>query len=261
MPIDWFTVIAQIVNFLVLVLLLKHFLFGKIIGAMEEREKSIASAMEEADSMRKRAEEDEQRHLRMNKELEESRIRFLDTSKQEAQSIRTGLIDNARAEVEDLKAIWRESITREKNSFLVELRCRIAKEAVIVVRSALLDLANVELEQRIVDVFLEKFRAMPKEKIVEIRNIIEKTSGEVTVITAFDLAEDQKEAIAGLLRGRIAQHLRTRFEMSDDHLCGVELRFQGYKVGWSIDAYVRRLEQAITEALEVFAGRSRVKIG
>ena len=40
--IDWFTVAAQIVNFLILVALLKYFLYGRIVDAMDRREQSIA---------------------------------------------------------------------------------------------------------------------------------------------------------------------------------------------------------------------------
>ena len=48
MQIDWFTVVAQIVNFLTLVGLLKKFLYGPIIRAMDDRERRIASRLEEA---------------------------------------------------------------------------------------------------------------------------------------------------------------------------------------------------------------------
>ncbi len=155
MLIDWFTVIAQIVNFLVLVVLLKRFLFDKITRAMDERQNRIASALEDADITRELAEEEAERYRRMNQALEDDRNRILAEVKDEALSMRQRLIDDARSEVEDVKTAWRESVEREKNSFLVELRGRIGKEAVSVVRAALSDLANVELEQRIVDVFAE----------------------------------------------------------------------------------------------------------
>ena len=48
MLIDWFTVCAQIVNFLVLVALLKHFLYGPILRAMDAREQTIAGRLAEA---------------------------------------------------------------------------------------------------------------------------------------------------------------------------------------------------------------------
>ncbi len=45
---DWFTVVAQIINFLILVALLKRFLYGPIIRAMDRREAEIASRMDAA---------------------------------------------------------------------------------------------------------------------------------------------------------------------------------------------------------------------
>lgn len=56
MLIDWFTVVAQIINFLILVFLLKHFLYGRIINAMDQREARITSRLEEAETQRKEAE-------------------------------------------------------------------------------------------------------------------------------------------------------------------------------------------------------------
>ena len=57
MQIDWFTVVAQIVNFLILVWLLKKFLYGPIIRAMDDRERRIASRLEEANARERQAQE------------------------------------------------------------------------------------------------------------------------------------------------------------------------------------------------------------
>lgn len=50
MLIDWFTVAAQAVNFLVLVWLLKRFLYKPILGAMDAREQRIASQLRQAEA-------------------------------------------------------------------------------------------------------------------------------------------------------------------------------------------------------------------
>jgi len=49
MLIDWFTVGAQIVNFLILVWLLKHFLYKPILDAIDAREKKIAAELADAE--------------------------------------------------------------------------------------------------------------------------------------------------------------------------------------------------------------------
>ena len=47
MPIDWFTVAAQALNFGALVWLLKRFLYGPILQAVDAREKRIADELAE----------------------------------------------------------------------------------------------------------------------------------------------------------------------------------------------------------------------
>ena len=58
MLIDWFTVGAQIVNFLILVWLLKHFLYKPILNAIDAREKRIAAELADADTKKADAEKE-----------------------------------------------------------------------------------------------------------------------------------------------------------------------------------------------------------
>ena len=55
MLIDWFTVGAQALNFLVLVWVLKHFLYKPILDAIAAREKGIAAKLADADAKTKEA--------------------------------------------------------------------------------------------------------------------------------------------------------------------------------------------------------------
>jgi len=59
MLIDWFTVGAQALNFLVLVWLLKHFLYKPILNAINAREKGIASKLADADTKQKEAQKEQ----------------------------------------------------------------------------------------------------------------------------------------------------------------------------------------------------------
>lgn len=69
MLIDWFTVIAQIVNFLVLLLLLRRFLYRPILDAMQARERKVAERLESAAQERIRAEEERERYKALTEEL------------------------------------------------------------------------------------------------------------------------------------------------------------------------------------------------
>ena len=52
---DWFTLIAQLVNFLVLVWLLKRYLYKPILDAIDERENLIASQLHAAEETKDNA--------------------------------------------------------------------------------------------------------------------------------------------------------------------------------------------------------------
>ena len=52
MLIDWFTVGAQLLNFLILVWLLKRFLYKPILGAIDIRERRIAAELADAAAKR-----------------------------------------------------------------------------------------------------------------------------------------------------------------------------------------------------------------
>ena len=57
MHIDWFVLFCQIFNFLLLAYLLKRFLYGRIIKAMDEREAKIAARFNEANEIKAKATE------------------------------------------------------------------------------------------------------------------------------------------------------------------------------------------------------------
>ena len=55
MLINWFTVCAQAINFLILVWLLKRFLYKPILHAIDEREKGIATQLADAEAKKAEA--------------------------------------------------------------------------------------------------------------------------------------------------------------------------------------------------------------
>jgi F-type H+-transporting ATPase subunit b len=73
MLIDWFTVGAQIVNFLILVWLLKHFLYKPILDAIDAREKKIAAELADADTKRTEAEKERADFENKNKTFDQQR--------------------------------------------------------------------------------------------------------------------------------------------------------------------------------------------
>src|SRR5271157_3837052 len=96
MLIDWFTVGAQIVNFLILVWLLKHFLYKPILNAIDVREKKIAAELADADAKRADANKERDDFKHKNEEFDQQRAALLNKATEDAKVERQRLLDEAR---------------------------------------------------------------------------------------------------------------------------------------------------------------------
>ena len=96
MLIDWFTVGAQALNFLILVWLMKRFLYKPILDAIDAREKRIAAELADADAKKAEAKKERDEFQHKNEEFDQQRAALLTKATDEAKAERQRLLDEAR---------------------------------------------------------------------------------------------------------------------------------------------------------------------
>src|ERR1700691_3155511 len=104
MLIDWFTVGAQDLNFLILVWLFQRFLYKPILNAIDAREKRIASELADAAAKKAEAEKERDEFQNKNKAFDEQRAALLGKATEDAKADREHLIGEARKDAETLRA-------------------------------------------------------------------------------------------------------------------------------------------------------------
>lgn len=249
MLIDWFTVVAQIFNFLVLVYLLKRFLYKPVIRAMDERERRIAAGLEEAERREHEARQELHRYEEKNREIDSQREALTNQIKEEVESQRKELMSTARHQVDTVRNNWYQAVEREKQAFLEALRERTSKETCAVARRALKDLGNAELEHAVVRVFIERLRSLDEGKRRALVESAIQSKREVTVTSAFEIPQETSREIEEVLGQHITGPMDLHFETSPDVICGIELRTHGRKVAWSVKDYLEGLETVLGEIL------------
>jgi F-type H+-transporting ATPase subunit b len=243
MLIDWFTVCAQIVNFLVLVWLLKRFLFGRIVRAIETRESTIASRLAEAAEKERQAAERLALYQAKLEEFEQQRESLLAAARTAAEAERDRMLQKTREELRAMEAKWREEMERGRLDFLAGLRRRAGAEILAVTRRTVAGLACQDVQECVVSAFLEKIRRLDEEAWKGF------SGGELAVRTAADLPPELQAEIRRTLEERAAAPVRVRFETSAEIGLGLELRGNGYRVGWNSESYLRALEEDVEKAL------------
>ena len=92
---DWFTVGAQALNFLILVFLMRRFLYKPILHAIDEREKRIAAELANADAKMAEAQKERDDYQQKNEELDQQRAALLAQATDEARIERQRLLHEA----------------------------------------------------------------------------------------------------------------------------------------------------------------------
>lgn len=245
MLIDWFTVAAQIINFLVLVGLLKYFLYDRIVNAMGEREQRIASRLEEAESREKEAKTKLEEYRQKESQLEDERRKTLEQAKKDADERRRELMRDARKEVDAAKSQWRQALEKEKDSFLRELQGQIGRSSVELLRKALADLAGADLEPRMAQAFVERLENLSDKDKEELKRAASGGDGPLKVQTSSDLPEQARETIRKRLRTITEDEVDVEFERTSALICGIVLAAKGRKIEWSVRGYLDDLERSV----------------
>ena len=245
MLIDWFTVGAQIVNFLILVWLLEHFLYKPILEAIDAREKRIAAELADADAKKAEAEKERTDFEDKNNVFDGQRSALLGKATNEANIERERLIGQAKKEAEGLRANQADALRGDQIRLGCEISLLAEKEVFAIARKALTDLATVSLEERIGEVFTRRLRELDAQAKALLGDALKNSPQPALVRSAFDLPADQKAAIQNALNETFSTVVQIKFEDSHDALCGIELTANGQKVGWSISSYLAGLSNKV----------------
>lgn len=242
MRIDWFTFVAQVVNFLILLVLLRRFLYRPMLEAADRREAEIASRLDAAERQRAEAEADGARLRGLQEELADKRASLILEAEDDARARGEELRREAHREVEQAREAWREGLRRQREEFLELVRARMGRRLFEVMRKAMGELADAELEARVVGVFVRRLEELPEEERARLVRAIRET-GAARVRSAFPLSETDARTVAGLVEGwSAAGAVAIHFEEAPDLGVGIELVTGDLRVGWSVASYLRELE-------------------
>ena len=250
MLIDWFTVMAQIVNFLILVWLLKRFLYVPVLKAIDQREEKIKNQIRDAENKMAEAEKEKDTYHLKNQTFEQQREYLLSEAAGEAESVRQKLLESTRREAKELRNRLKESIRTEQMDLNREIVARTQEEVFALARKVLADLASESLEEHIAGVFIRKLNGLKGEKKALLVTALKASPGDVVLRSAFDLSRELRMAIEKTLEKITMVNILPRFESAPKLIGGIELTTAGgYKIAWSIEDYLNALEKRVAALL------------
>jgi F-type H+-transporting ATPase subunit b len=249
MLIDWFTVGAQALNFLILVWLLQHFLYKPILAAIDAREKRIADQLADATKKQTDAQKQHDEFDAKNKAFDEQRDTLFAKATDDAQAERDRLINDAKKEADATRTQCAETLKSDNARLGKEITRTAADEVFGIARKTLNDLSTVSLEARIAEVFTRRLREMDGPAKTTMGDAIKASNDAAIVRSTFAQPDDQKASIQNAINETFAADVRIRFETTPDGVCGIELTAGGQKISWTIANYLDSLDARVGELL------------
>ena len=243
MLVDWFTVGAQALNFIILAWLLKRFLYKPILDAVDARERRIAAELADAAAKMAEAQKQREEFERRNAELEQQRAALLRRAEEEAGIERERLLDDTRKAADSLRDKLQGALRSDAERLDGAVGRRIQHEVFAIARKLLTDLADTSLEERVSAVFIGRLRTMDGEAREAFGSALKGGSEPALVRSAFDLPAALRAAIQRALNEVFSTEIPVRFAAEPDLVGGFELIANGQKIAWNIADYLGSLEK------------------
>ena len=252
MIISWYTIIFQLINFIILVFLLKRFLYGPVIKVMAEREQKIAAREEEARTKRLEAEEEAEALRTKNESLEKSRAELFEKAVLSAEEEKARLIDEARQSVEETRHHWEDALRKEQQAFAGQLRLKIGRQVSALARRCLNDLADARLEELVLEQFLKKIKELGNEELHKLDRGAKRAAGKIIISSAFALSAEQQEKLVHTLSSALGwppTQSRFTWVTRPELILGLEIEAGGFRLLWNAEHYFEALEVEILKIL------------
>ena len=249
MLIDWFTVGAQAINFLILVWLLKRFLYKPILHAIDEREKRIAAELADADAKKTEAQQERDEFQHKNQEFDKQRAELLGQAQNDAKAERQRLLDEARKAADTLSAKRLEALRNDAHNLNQAISRRAQQEVFAIAQDADRSRHN-KFGRTVVRGVHATLGGMDSQAKAGLAEALKAAVWSCVVRSAFELPAEQRAAIQNALNVNFAADVQVRFETAPDLISGIELTTNGQKVAWSIADYLASLEKGVDELLQ-----------
>ena len=256
MHIDWITVVAQIINFLILVWLLQRFLYRPIVDAMDGREKRIAARLREASEREAAAGEEIRAYRQRQAQFDEEKGALLARAEDDLRRQMEHREQAARQEVARLRAQWLQQVDEERTSFLHDMRQRSAAHVLALSRRVLADLADIPLEEQMMRALARHLEALAPTDLGRLRQAARDAGGRIIVRSRFVIDPQQRPLLTGAIRRQIAPETDAMIEWTTDPAMtgGIALVIGNHSLDWTLDHWLDELEHRLGQELDARSG-------
>ncbi len=244
MLLDNFTIIAQLINFLILIWLLKRFLYGPLLAAIDAREQRLRDQQQLARNEQEAALAKQRQFVQQRQQLAEQQTQLLQDARNQAEAERRQLIDQARQDIAELRSRWQQQLAAEQQAVTSRLRKQTEDTMLQSLNTMLTELTSYDLQQAAIATFIQRLARLDERQIELLKGDSSVEPEAYLVVTTSTLTADQKEPLEAAVSA-ITGAAQFRYQTNSELLCGIELHHCGHKLSWSLASHLERLQRQL----------------
>lgn len=223
MELNWSTFVLEIINFLVLIWILKRFLYKPVLGVIARRRAEIEKTMTDAEALQANAEKMKQQFEGRLAKWDQERQQARDALAREIDAERARKMEELQTALEQEREKARVAETRRKTDALHKMEETALAQGARFATRLLEQAAGAETETRLVEMVITELSRLPSERITALRNSYGKAAETIDVVSAFPLADDQRDRLEQALSSIADRNTPVRFDQNNDLLAGVRI--------------------------------------
>lgn len=250
MEFDLITFIAQIFNFLILLWVLKKFLYAPLLNAMKERKENIIKSLEDAEVKKEEAEKIRLENEQLFENSRKNKNALLVKAEKEVRKEKEKMLKELKDEQEIAMSEFVEQMQVKKQRFIKEVNKVVANKFVGFAQKVFLDLSNTEIEAQVIEVFLTKIKDLTKFEIDKINTSAKIRNGEIIIATSNDLSKEVADKIRDAIKKIGVKYNTIKFEKDSEIILGVNLKAGGYVISWDLKEFLNSFKEELTKILK-----------
>jgi F-type H+-transporting ATPase subunit b len=244
MKFDLTTFLFQIINFIVLLFILKRLLYKPVREIIEKRRALIEKTVQDAEKTRQDALELREKYRKEMDQLKDVRIQSLErlqreVSKEKKEMLRTAEEEAGRV-IEKEKAIF----DAEKKRLQTELKDEAVDTACVLALNLLKDLSDEELHKAVYRRLLEGL-----EKIVPDLSGIKAEPLRLELALAYPLSEEELEKFSATLESLLSRKVTVDTSIDENLIAGVKMKAHdkvyNFSLSGQVDLFRGRLRETV----------------
>ena len=228
---ELYTIIAQLINFSVLLFILNKFLYKPILKTMDKRREDIKNKIEKTQNKLEESDKLKEEYFNKLQEVEKENIALRKQALEDIKKFKDSELQKVKEDISLKKDKFNDYLNLEQKSLIENFNENLSDLFVEYSNNILQVLANSTLQDELVNNFMQKINDLTDEKVESVNKL---NVEDMYISSNDELTDKQKDFIKDSLVKKGFKFKDIQYTVDKKLILGIELKAKSYVLSWNV---------------------------